>query len=113
MDVALVLDQVEDRAFDPSQGSAHDGLSADANLGSLIGRRHRQPDRFLHDARRLKRYYSVVRRMRAEILRSFQQSVQNGQLFRMRRTYWQLRTVARFRSPAVLCLLPPAADIRS
>ena len=54
MDVALVLDQVEDRAFDPSQGSAHDGLSADANVGSLIGTRHRQPDRSLHDARRLK-----------------------------------------------------------
>ena len=35
MDVALVLDQVEDRTFDPSQGSAHDGLNADANLGSL------------------------------------------------------------------------------
>src|SRR6516162_4188100 len=54
MDGALVLAQVEDRAFDPSQGSAHDGLSADANVGSLIGTRHRQPDRSLHDARRLK-----------------------------------------------------------
>ena len=35
MDVALVLDQVENRAFDPSQASVHDGLSVDANLGSL------------------------------------------------------------------------------
>src|SRR6516165_5425403 len=37
MDVALVLDQVENRAFDPSQASVHDRLSVDANLGSLIG----------------------------------------------------------------------------
>src|SRR6516162_1823193 len=37
MDVALVLDQVENRAFDPSQAPVHDGLSVDANLGSLIG----------------------------------------------------------------------------
>src|SRR6516165_5810272 len=36
MDVALVLDQVENRAFDPSQASVHDGLSVDANLGSDI-----------------------------------------------------------------------------
>ena len=36
MDVALVLDQVENRAFDPSQASVHDRLSVDANLGSLI-----------------------------------------------------------------------------
>src|SRR6516164_578723 len=86
MDVALVLDQVENRAFDPSQASVHDRLSVDANLGSLIGTRHRQPDRSLHDAHvwcpdnlRSKRYCSVVSRMRAEILPSIRQSVQNGQ----------------------------------
>jgi hypothetical protein len=50
MDVAFVLDQVENRAFDPSQASVHDGLSVDANLVSLIATRHRQPDRSLHDA---------------------------------------------------------------
>ena len=50
MDVALVLDQVENRAFDPSQASVHDGLSVGANLGSVIGTRYRQPDRSLHDA---------------------------------------------------------------
>ena len=65
MDVALVLDQVENRAFDPSQASVHDGLSVDANLGSLNPRS--------------KRYCSVVRRMQAEILPSIRQSVQNGQ----------------------------------
>src|SRR6516164_3073783 len=45
MNVALVLDQVEDRAFDPSQASVHGGLSVNANFGSLIGTRHHKADR--------------------------------------------------------------------
>jgi len=99
MDVALVLDQVEDRAFDPSQASLH------GNLGSLIGTRHRQRDRCLHDTHvlkiplrpdnpRSKRYCSgASNQMRAEILRSIKQIVQNGQLFCS--TCWRLRAATR------------------